>query len=133
MPWQRLATRNTPVVRWVVMFAVLLPYTTSVSFSDDIVKVFVQNRTNHFIHAFVDNQPYLYIRPGGSVAAEARNGIVSMRAFYSPGQGVAGSTEQSVELEDRVLSTCNGSNCSTTEVEASYYWTVTDDSLRNQP
>lgn len=71
----------------------------------------VVNKTNHYLHVIVDNEPYLYVSPEKSIThtTEAKPTLM-VNVFYSPGQGITGSAVDTIEVYYREASTscsCN--------------------------
>jgi hypothetical protein len=61
-----------------------------VSFEDGEVPVTISNGTRHYLHMLINNQPYLYVAPGGSASLGVMWSTVHVEVLYSPGQGISG-------------------------------------------
>jgi hypothetical protein len=81
-----------------LIFAVMfIPVT--ISFGGDTVTLTVKNSTPDFLHAIIDGEPYLYIKPGLGVVHEAEGYVtLHVQVFYAPGQGISGSVERDMTL-----------------------------------
>lgn len=108
-----------------------IPYT--VTFGDEESTLTIYNRTVHFIHVIMNNDPYLYVGPGRSVTFSTEDQTtIYVQAFYAPGQGIEGSAQNNFIIGGTVVvSECNsGTNtCSTDPAFSSASWTLTADSL----
>jgi hypothetical protein len=69
----------------------------TVTLGSDKSKLTVYNRTDYYLHFFIDGTEYLFIPPERSVTHEmdAKPSII-VTAFYAPGQGVKGSVTDTV-------------------------------------
>ena len=71
----------------------------------------VANKTEHYLHIIIDNTQFLYVAPDRAVTYTT-NAKVSMLVeyFYAPGQGLSGSSIDTVEVPYR--SAQEGCSCS---------------------
>lgn len=127
-------------VGFVLLLAVLLIPPT-VSIGSDGVSVRLVNQTRYYLHIIIDNQPFLYIAPGGSASHQSSDLSAGVKVFYSPGQGVSGSMDRVVSSPMVEKSTadcksdCNKTNSCVTEESSSTLVNpvilyITPDSLR---
>jgi len=138
------ASPNRAAIRrragFLLLLAVLLIPPT-VSIGSDGVSVRLVNQTRYYLHMIVDNQPFLYIAPGGWVAHQSNDLSAGVKVFYSPGQGVSGSMDRIVSSAMVQSSTadcrsdCNKTNSCVTENSSSSLVNpvilyITPDSLR---
>lgn len=67
--------------------------------SGDQTSLTVANLTEHYLHIFINSEPYLYIAPDRSVtySCEARP-MLMVESIYAPGQGISGSAADTVEI-----------------------------------
>ncbi len=87
-----------PGVPILLLFTVMIIPVT-ISFGGDTVELTVKNSTPRFLHAIIDGEPYLYIRPGLGVIHEAEGYVtLHVQVFYAPGQGISGSVERDITL-----------------------------------
>jgi hypothetical protein len=101
-------------VGFVLLFMVLLIPPT-VSIGSDGVSVRLVNQTGYYLHIIIDNQPFLYIAPGGSASHQSSALSAGVKVFYSPGQGVSGSMDRVVSspLVQKSTADCS-SDCNNT-------------------
>jgi hypothetical protein len=95
----------------VAVVAVLWPYMFSTAATETTFTL--TNRTRYYLHAKVNNESFVYIAPGGSAIAEVTAPTsVFASVQYSPGQGVAGAAERTVNVEATSTSSSGSSTCS---------------------
>ncbi len=83
-----------------LLFFLLLFNIAVISLGDNAQsRVTVVNRTTHYLHVFVDDEPYLYLSPNKSIThtADAKPTML-VNVIYSPGQGVTGSATKTINL-----------------------------------
>jgi hypothetical protein len=69
----------------------------TVTLGSDKSKLTVYNRTDYYLHFFIDGTEYLFIPPERGVTHEMDiKPTVIVTAFYAPGQGVKGSVTDTV-------------------------------------
>jgi len=74
------------------------------------------NHTRYYLHANVNNQTFVYIAPGGTVALDVKApSSVYARVRYSPGQTVRGTGERTIDIQTTTTSTEGVSTCVTDE------------------
>jgi hypothetical protein len=78
------------------------------------------NRTRYYLHAKVNNESFVYIAPGGSATLEvtAPTSVFAI-VHYSPGQGVKGTAERTVDITETVTSSGAASTCTSNSQEGS--------------
>jgi hypothetical protein len=82
----------------------------TVTFGSDKSKITVFNRTDYYLHFFIDGTQYLFIAPERSVTHETdAKPTIIVTAFYAPGQGVKGSITDTVSVPYR--SAVTGCSC----------------------
>ena len=126
--------RRSKSATLILIFLILLPY--SVSIGSEEVRLTVANHTGHFLHVTMNGDPYLYLRPGGSVVFETSTDnqmhIVAV-AFYAPAQGIQGRVTEQFTIGGEVLvadcTSGGGNNCATEPAFPSVTWTVTPEML----
>jgi len=123
---------------WIILFILLSPMTVSIG--ADEVSVTVINKTDYYLHVIINGNPYLYVSPEGFALYQSEGPLhTTVKAFYSPGQGVSGSATESFDLRvgggghSCYQDTKGECRCSS---EPSYgpsaeVWEVTPDLLRN--
>ncbi len=85
-----------------------------VSVEDGTVTVTIHNRTRHYLHVLINNQPYMYVAPGGSALTETGLTTVFVEVFYSPGQGISGgATRELTSVTTTTYSSNRSRDCST--------------------
>lgn len=83
----------------------LLINIATVLLGDEESRLTVVNKTEHYLHIFIDEQPYLYIAPDRSVTHSAgAKASMSVSVVYAPGQGIDGSRTETVTLPYRSAS-----------------------------
>ena len=119
------------ILRAVVLSVFLLSYV--ITFASDQVDVTVLNHTQQYLHVVINNEPFLYVAPGGVV--QTQSGLTAfVEVFYSPGQSISGSGQKeltSTVTEGVIQSTscsderndCENSTGSTRS-ESPLSWTV---------
>ncbi len=111
----------------IAVVGILWPYMFSIAGSETTFTL--TNRTRYYLHAKLNNESFVYIAPGGSAILEV-NAPTSVFAAvrYSPGQGVKGTGERTVDVQATTTysegsSTCSntseGSTCHSTEPSSS--------------
>lgn len=84
-----------------------------VSVGDGNVTVTIHNGTRHYLHVLINNQPYLYVAPGGSALTETGLTTVFVEVFYSPGQGISGgATRELTSITTTTYSRRESNDCS---------------------
>lgn len=110
-------------VTLVAVIGVLWPYMFSIAGSTETT-FSLNNGTRYYLHANINNQTFVYIAPGGTVAMVVKApASVYARVRYSPGQTVRGAGERTVDIQTTTTSTegtCSstdgdGSTCTSTE------------------
>lgn len=126
----RQSARSRTLVLFTII-VILLPYT--VSFGNEDASMTVVNGTTHYIHAIMNNKPFLYIAPNRSakLVTEGPASVV-VEVFYSPGQGISGRATDSFLIgRSTKESTCNSNTCETINVpEGPVSWEITPDILQ---
>lgn len=96
-------SKQATLARLLLLLLVLLAINiVTVVIASDGSSVTVTNRTEHYLHVFIDNQPFLYVAPNHSVtyATETTYSML-VRAVYAPGQGISGSVVDTVAIPYR--------------------------------
>lgn len=70
----------------------------SVSYGDGQGSVAVINKTDYFLHVYIDGEPHLYVAPMHRASREAAKTSFDVTAFYAPGQGVSGIIDTTLEV-----------------------------------
>ena len=121
-----------------LLLILLAPLT--ISYSDETVTLTVNNQTDHYLHVIIDNDPYLYIKPGHNLVYESDKYVeLDIKAFYSPGQGISGSVDTVIAIKPYTASSTGcednsssggGCECSTTPASGgSKSWSVSETDL----
>ncbi len=98
----------------VVVIGVLWPYMFSVASTG--TQFTLVNRTKYYLHAKINGQSHVYIIPGGSVIVDvSAPTFVSTTVRYSPGQGVSGVADSTIEITESVTSTPAESTCTSND------------------
>jgi len=107
--------KQSPIRMMIWTFVVVLfasGYVVSIENSE--VTVTIHNRTRHYLHVLINNQPYLYVAPGGSALTETGLTTVFVEVFYSPGQGISGgATKELTSVTTTTYSSNRSRDCST--------------------
>jgi hypothetical protein len=109
---------------FLMLFIILLAPLT-ISYSDESVTLTVNNKTGHYLHIIIDDDPYLYVQPENNIIYESDKYVeLDIKAFYSPGQGISGSIDTVISIKpykaestgcsDNNNSSSGGCECSTT-------------------
>jgi hypothetical protein len=95
-----------------VLLIVLWPY--AASFGDQGAVFTLANRTKHFLHAMINNNPYVYIAPGRVVTYQsgALSSVV-VEVTYSPGQSITGKASKTL-VPVRQETATGSNNCNNT-------------------
>ncbi len=105
----RLAHRRLTAL--IAIVTILWPYMFSIASSDTTFTLV--NRTRYYLHAIVNSESFVYIAPGRSVNVKVQAPVsIYARVRYSPGQGVKGTGERTVEITATVTSTPAVTTCS---------------------
>ena len=82
--------------------------------SGDESSLTVANLTEHYVHIFIENEPFLYIAPEHSVTYSCgARPTLTVASTYAPGQGVSGSAADTIEIPyvgSREGCSCEGSD-----------------------
>ena len=98
----------------VAVVGTLWPYMFSIAASADTTFSLI-NHTRYYLHASLNNQTFVYIAPGGSVALDVKAPTsVYAKVRYSPGQTVKGTGERTVDIQATTTSTEGASDCNNT-------------------
>ena len=99
-----------PKILLLLIFFLILNIVT-ISLGDGKSSLTVVNKTEHFLHIIIENEPYLYISPEQSAthSTEAKS-TMTISAFYSPGQAITGALLDTVDVPYTAAST--GCTCS---------------------
>ncbi len=98
----------------VAIVGILWPYMLSIASTE--TKFTLVNRTKYYLHAKINGQSHVYIIPGGSVIVDvSAPTFVSTEVRYSPGQGVSGVADSTIEITETVTSTPAESTCSSND------------------
>lgn len=119
-----------------VFLILMLPLT--ITYGDEEASLTVVNKTEHYLHIIIEGQPHLYVSPerGVTYATDPTPNFI-VDVFYSPGQGVSGRINRTIEMPySSARSGCDYDrstgcyDCSTSPATAgSVLWEVTADSL----
>ena len=89
---------HLPKILLFLLFLLLLNIVT-VTLGDEPSRITIVNKTEYFLHVFVDATEYLYLESGQSLFHETEpKSQVNVKAFYAPGQGITGSLDVYVEI-----------------------------------
>jgi len=106
---------NQSPIRMMIWTFVIVLFASGyvISVEDTDVTVTIHNRTRHYLHVLINNQPYLYVAPGGSALTETGLSTVFVEVFYSPGQGVSGgATKELTSVTTTTYSSKRSHDCS---------------------
>ena len=102
------------LVTLVSVIAVLWPYMFSIASTE--TQFTLVNRTKYYLHAKINGVSHVYISPGGSVIVDvSAPTFVNTTVRYSPGQGVIGVADSTIEITETVTSTPAESTCSSND------------------
>jgi hypothetical protein len=126
--------------RWkFILLIMVLMFPLKLSIGNSNSKLTVMNKTEQYLHIFIEGAPYLYISPNRSVTAESGGFVTfTVTAFYSPGQNIKGSITRDITVEPLSPGSAGcdydrgeGCDCTTTPaVGGSEIWEITADSLQ---
>ena len=86
----------------VLLLTLLLINVVAVSIGSEESSLTVANHTQHYLHIFIDGDPFLYVAPERSVTyVSAPKPDILVTAIYSPGQGIHGSLSDTVTVPYR--------------------------------
>jgi hypothetical protein len=107
----RISMRGT----FLLLLSLLVVNVISVTLAGDESTVTVSNRTEHYLHVFVDTEQFLYVAPDRSVTyTTPAKPSVLVTVLYAPGQGVQGSVVDTVAVP--YSSAHEACNCSEDDV-----------------
>jgi len=69
----------------------------NISLGEDQATLTVINKTEHFMHMYVNGAPHLYVAPLHKVRVASGSLTFTVTAFYAPGQGVSGAIDRTFE------------------------------------
>lgn len=134
--------RRHPLQFYLLIAFIFFISPLSISFGDSEARITVKNKTDHFLHIYIDGAPYLYVAPKRSITKEAATTTFDVTAFYAPGQGVSGTIDRYFPVPDynpaSSTSGCrdegpnSGCECSQTTTPAEYgsvTWEITADTM----
>ena len=87
-----------PKFIFVVIFFLILNIIT-ISLGDSESSLTVVNKTEHYLHIYIDGENYLYVSPERSAThAMKAKPSVEVVVLYSPGQGITGSVTKTIDV-----------------------------------
>jgi len=125
------AKKSYPLQFYLLIAFIFFISPLSISFGDTEARVTVVNKTDKYLHVFIDGAPHLYVAPGRSASKEAAKTDFSVSAFYAPGQGITASVDTTITITDYTPSSTttgcddndndnSGCDCNQTTTPADY-------------
>jgi hypothetical protein len=90
--------RSFPLKFYLLVGFLFFMIPLSVSYGDSQGRVTVLNKTDHFLHVYIDGEPHLYVEPRHRVSKEGAKTTFDVTVFYAPGQGVSGVIDTILEV-----------------------------------
>jgi hypothetical protein len=96
--------------RYLLIGFILFMTPLTISYGGSKAGFTVKNKTDYYLHVYVNGEPHLYLAPMRSASASSTSTTFSVTAFYAPGQGVSGIIDRSFEA-DYTPSSSSSSGC----------------------
>ncbi len=87
----------------------------------------VVNKTGYYIHVFINQNPYLYLKPDGHFKDSFDTSDIKIRVIYSPGQIVNGEVSRQFYARTGSDILCEGGIFCNEDPSLSVNWHVTPD------
>jgi len=118
------------LIRKTIWMLVILCFTSAyvISYEGNDVTVTISNGTLYYLHIMIDNQPFLYVGPGGNAFKTTQRSTAHVEAVYAPGQGKSGRAVK--ELNSVTTTTYSGSASHTCQNNKSSGCSVNDSDTR---